>query len=70
MKRNKTRKKYITELDMSEKSIKRKDRIVNSIVFAVVSFIAVFMISQIVQAFQLRYYAPRKLRYTRLMLLG
>jgi hypothetical protein len=51
MKANKTKKKYITELDMSEKSIKRKDRIVNSIVFAVVSFIAVFMISQIVQAF-------------------
>ncbi|MCV9934289.1 hypothetical protein OIU80_18580 [Flavobacterium sp. LS1R47] len=48
MKANKTRKKELTELDMSEKSMKRKDRIVNSIVFAVVSFIAVFMISQIV----------------------
>ncbi len=48
MKANKTRKKELTELDMSEKSMKRKDRIVNSIVFAVASFIAVFMISQIV----------------------
>jgi hypothetical protein len=48
MKANKTRKKELTELDISEKSFKRKDRIVNSIVFAVVSFIAIMMISQIV----------------------
>ncbi|MBF7091286.1 hypothetical protein IUY40_07020 [Flavobacterium sp. ALJ2] len=48
MKVNRIRKKYISRLDISQKSMKRKDRIVNSIVFAVVSFIAVFMIYQIV----------------------
>lgn len=48
MKANKTRKKDLTELDISQKSMKRKDRIINSIVFAVVSFIAIMMISKIV----------------------
>ncbi|MET3018100.1 hypothetical protein [Flavobacterium hydatis] len=48
MKANKTRKKELTPLDISENSMKRKDRIVNSIVFVVVSFIAIMMISQIV----------------------
>ncbi|WP_264204827.1 hypothetical protein [Flavobacterium shii] len=48
MKANKTRKKYVTSLDVSGNSMKRKDRIINSIVFVVVSFIAILMISQIV----------------------
>ncbi|MCC9074432.1 hypothetical protein LNQ49_22850 [Flavobacterium sp. F-65] len=48
MKANKIKKKYTTSLDVSEKSMKRKDIIVNSVVFAVVSFITVLMIFQIV----------------------
>jgi hypothetical protein len=48
MKTNKIRKKDITQLEIAHNSIRRKDRIVNSIVFTVVFCIAVFIISQIV----------------------
>ncbi|SHH04798.1 hypothetical protein SAMN05443663_105108 [Flavobacterium defluvii] len=48
MKANKTRKKELTKLYVSNKSLKNKDRIINVMVFSIVSFIAVLLISQII----------------------
>lgn len=48
MKVNKTRNKELTKLYLSNKSIKNKDRIINVMVFTIVFFITVLMISQIV----------------------
>ncbi|MBF4487366.1 MULTISPECIES: hypothetical protein [unclassified Flavobacterium] len=48
MKVNKSRKKDTTKLAFSNKSIRAKDRIVNSIVFTVVFCIAIFIISRLV----------------------
>lgn len=48
MKANKWRKKDKAKLELSDKSIQAKDRIVNSIVFTVVCCIAVFLISRLV----------------------
>ncbi|WP_164879150.1 hypothetical protein [Flavobacterium cerinum] len=47
MKANKTRKKEAAELNASDNAIQKKDRIINIIVFSVVLFIAVLMLSQI-----------------------
>ena len=48
MKANKSRKKDTPKLKFSGKSIRAKDRFVNSIVFTVVFCIAVFIISRLV----------------------
>ncbi|SEO18217.1 hypothetical protein SAMN05444671_0769 [Flavobacterium sp. CF108] len=48
MKENKTRKKEITKLYMSNKSLQNKDRTINLMVFTIVFFIALLLISQIV----------------------
>lgn len=48
MKTNKTRSKEITKLYVSNKSLKNKDRFINLMVFAIVFFTAVLLISQIV----------------------
>jgi len=47
MKANKTRNKELTKLYLSNKSIKNKDRVINLLVFTIVFFIAIMMISQI-----------------------
>ena len=48
MKANKTRNKELTKLYLSNKSIRNKDRFINLMVFAIVFFITVMMIAQIV----------------------
>lgn len=48
MKANKTRSKEITKLYVSNKSMQNKDRIINLMVFTMVFFIALLLISQIV----------------------
>ncbi|CAA9201286.1 hypothetical protein FLA105534_03514 [Flavobacterium bizetiae] len=48
MKANKWSKKHATKVKLSDKSIRAKDRFVNSIVFTVVFCIAVFIISKLV----------------------
>ena len=48
MKANKTREKEITKLYMSNKSLQNKDRVINLMVFTIVFFIALLLISQIV----------------------
>lgn len=48
MKAKKTRNKEITKQYLSNKSMLRKDRAINLIVFAIVSFITVLLIWQIV----------------------
>lgn len=48
MKAKKTRNKEITKQYLSSKSMLRKDRAINLIVFAIVSFITVLLIWQIV----------------------
>lgn len=48
MKAKKTRNKEITKRYLSNKSMKNKDRAINLIVFAIVSFITVLLIWQIV----------------------
>ncbi|RED27119.1 hypothetical protein BD847_1052 [Flavobacterium cutihirudinis] len=48
MKTNKTRNKEITKLYVSKKSMQNKDRFINLMVFTIVFFIAVLLISQIV----------------------
>lgn len=48
MKVNKTRNKELTKLYLSNKSMRNKDRIINIMVFTIVFFITVLMISQIV----------------------
>lgn len=48
MKTKKTRNKEITKQYLSNKSIRSKDRAINLIVFAIVSFITVLLIWQIV----------------------
>ncbi|MCP2025333.1 hypothetical protein L1276_000473 [Flavobacterium sp. HSC-32F16] len=48
MKVNKTRSKEITKLYVSNKSMQNKDRIINLMVFTMVFFIALLLISQIV----------------------
>lgn len=48
MKANKTRNKEITKLSNSNKSIRKKDKLINLMVFSIVFFIAVLLISQIV----------------------
>lgn len=48
MKANKTRNKELTKLYLSNKSIRNKDKVINLLVFTIVFFITVLMISQIV----------------------
>ncbi|MFH6989836.1 hypothetical protein ACHRVW_19015 [Flavobacterium collinsii] len=48
MKADKIRKKNIEKLGISNKGIKQKDRVINLMVFSIVFFIALLMISQIV----------------------
>ena len=48
MKVNKTRNKEVTKLYLSSESMKNKGRIINIMVFTIVLFITVLMISQIV----------------------
>ncbi|WP_343697850.1 hypothetical protein [Flavobacterium sp.] len=48
MKTNKTRSRKITKQYVSAKSIKNKDRLINVMVFSIVFFIAILLISQIV----------------------
>ncbi len=48
MKANNTRSKAITKLYVSNKSMRKKDRAINLMVFTIVFFIAVLLISQIV----------------------
>lgn len=48
MKANKSRNKEITKLYISKKSIQNKDRTINLMVFTIVFFIAILLISQIV----------------------
>ncbi|MFH6988638.1 hypothetical protein ACHRVW_12925 [Flavobacterium collinsii] len=47
MKANKTRDKEIAKLYASNKPMQNKDRIINLIVFALVLFLTVFLISQL-----------------------
>jgi len=47
MKVDKTRKKELTKLYLSNKSIRNKERVINLLVFTIVFFITVLMISQI-----------------------
>lgn len=48
MKTNNTRSKAITKLYVSNKSMKVKDRAINLMVFTIVFFITILLISQIV----------------------
>ncbi|WP_165590664.1 MULTISPECIES: hypothetical protein [unclassified Flavobacterium] len=48
MKADKTRSKEITKQYVSKKSLQNKDRFINLMVFAIVFFIAVLLISKIV----------------------
>lgn len=48
MKANKTRSKEIAKLYATNKSMRNKDRFINLMVFGIVFFIAVLLISQIV----------------------
>jgi hypothetical protein len=48
MKGNKTRSKEITKVYLSNKSMQHKNRIINLMVFTIVFFIALLLISQIV----------------------
>jgi hypothetical protein len=47
MKVDKTRNKELTKLYLSNKSIRNKERVINLLVFTIVFFITVLMISQI-----------------------
>lgn len=48
MKTNKTTKKDISRISIETKSLQNKDRIINLMVFSIVFFIALLLISQIV----------------------
>ncbi|MCC9018887.1 MULTISPECIES: hypothetical protein [Flavobacterium] len=48
MNEDKTRKKKIKKLGISNKAIRQKDRVINLMVFTTIFFIALLMISQIV----------------------
>ncbi|TDP02952.1 hypothetical protein EV145_102112 [Flavobacterium sp. 245] len=48
MKANKTRSKEITKVYLSKKSMNNKNRFINLMVFTIVFFIAVLLISKIV----------------------
>lgn len=47
MKVDKTRNKELTKLYLSNKSISNKERVINLLVFTIVFFITIMMISQI-----------------------
>jgi hypothetical protein len=47
MKVDKTRNKELTKLYLSNKSIRNKERVINLLVFTMVFFITIMMISQI-----------------------
>jgi hypothetical protein len=48
MKANKNRSREITKSYLSNKSVKNKDRVINLMVFSIVFFITILLITQIV----------------------